>query len=392
MNASKRYKDIEMPFTCPETGRIFTHTRGLSIYITKTLRITQKEYYDKHINHKDNSCYFCGNKGKFISVTKGYRNLCEDNLCIKKSFNSFSVEGVMYRELCSREEAEKIFLIDKNKKELSQKKTIEKIKETNPDYDKQRSRNCKEFWIKKGYSEEESLLKVKEVMNEIHKKTFKKFKDNPDKYAAKYNNKIEYWLEKGYSEEESLKKVSERQTTFSKEICIEKYGELEGYKIWKERQNKWINTLDSKSDEEKMEINRKKLFNNSGYSKISQKLFWSIYNIFINNDIKFEELNGEVIRYDKINNKHYRYDYVDFTNKKVIEFNGDFWHCNPNFYMETHVHKIMNITTKELWKKDKIKNNWIKNRNYQVLVVWESEYKKYPQQTLEKCIEFINKK
>lgn len=77
MNASKRYKDIDMPYTCPETGRIFEHARGLSIYITKTLKISQSDYYNKYINHKDNSCFFCGVKGKFISVTKGYRNLCE---------------------------------------------------------------------------------------------------------------------------------------------------------------------------------------------------------------------------------------------------------------------------------------------------------------------------
>ena len=90
MNASKRYKDIDMPYTCPETGRIFEHARGLSIYITKTLKISQSDYYDKYINHKDNSCFFCGVKGKFISVTKGYRNLCEKKECIKSSFNSSS--------------------------------------------------------------------------------------------------------------------------------------------------------------------------------------------------------------------------------------------------------------------------------------------------------------
>ena len=35
----------------------------------------------------------------------------------------------------------------------------------------------------------------------------------------------------------------------------------------------------------------KKLFNNSGYSKVSQLLFWRIYDHFQDNNIKFEELN-----------------------------------------------------------------------------------------------------
>lgn len=150
--------------------------------------------------------------------------------------------------------------------------------------------------------------------------------------------------------------------------------------------------MDSKSEEEKIEISRKKMFNNSGYSKISQELFWKVYDNFKINEIKFEELNGEVIRYDKLNKRHYRYDYVDFTNKKVIEYNGDFWHCNPEKYDENHRHIITNKTAKELWNLDKIKSEWIIKRGYQVLTIWDSEYRKNPQQILEKCIKFINDK
>lgn len=388
--AKKRYKDIDFPFTCPVTNRDFNSPQGLSCYVTKTLKIDHQSYYDEYVNHRDDKCFFCGNKGKFISISKGYRNLCESKDCMKLSFNSHSVEGIMYRKFVSREEAEVIFEKE-NKRQLEERiKTQKKLRKNDPLWDKKRSRNCKEFWIEKGFSEEDAINKSKEVMNEIHEKTSHKLKSNPKKYASKYPTKVEYYLKKGYTESEAKKKISKIQNRFSKEICIQKYGDRKGIEIWLKRQEKWINTMDSKSDEEKVEINRKKLFNNSGYSKISQELFWKIHSNYKSNNIHFEELNCEVIRYDKKNEKHYRYDYVDFTLKKCIEFNGDYWHCNPIKYNENFNHPIIKMSANEIWEKDKMKIEWMENRNYSVLTIWESEYRKHPEETLKKCLSFLD--
>lgn len=389
MNATKRYKDIDLPFICPITKRSFDSTKGIAIYISKTLKMNHKEYYDLHINHRDKSCFFCGSEGKFISVGKGYRNLCEKEECIKKSFNSHSIEGMMYREMCSKEEAESKFNIENSRQLEERMETFSKLRKSNPNFDKERNQLCEEYWTKRGFSKEETKSKISEIRKGIVAKSSKTIRDNPKKYASKFPTKIEYYISRGYSEEEGRKIISEIQNRFSLNGCIEKYG-LEGQKIWKNRQEKWIKTLDDKSDKEKIEINRKKLFNNSGYSKISQNLFWDIYQNFNKNNIKFEELNGEVVLYNKSINKHYRYDYVDFTRKKIIEFNGDFWHCNPVKYEEDYHHKIMNLSAKSIWENDKIKIKWISDKGYNILVIWESEYRKSPQQTVNKCIEFIN--
>lgn len=391
INAAKRYSNISLPFTCPINNREFNSTQGLATYISRTLKMEHKEYYDKYIHHRDSSCFFCGDEGLFMSVGKGYRNLCQNPNCLKKSFVSHSVEGIMYRDLISREEAELKF-IENNSNQLEKRtQTFEKLRTDDKDWDKKRSRNCKEFYLNKGFTEEESINKAKEAMDDIHKKTFKKFKDDPEKYASKNPTKIEYYLKRGFSEKDASEKLSERQTTFSKEICIDKYGEENGLKIWQDRQNKWMKTLDEKTDDEKLIIKYKKLFNKSGYSKSSQKLFWNIYEYYKDPlDIKFEELNGEVVRYDKINKKHYKYDYVDFKRKKVIEFNGDFWHCNPLKYNEDFTHKILKKTAKEIWNNDRIKNTWFENRNYKVLVIWESEFTKNPKETIQKCLDFLN--
>jgi hypothetical protein len=389
-DAKKRYKDIDFPFTCPVTGRVFESAQGLSCYVTKTLKSNHEEYYLKWVNHRDSNCFFCNSKGHFISISKGFRNLCNSEECKKKSFSSNTVEGFMYRFNCSRADAEILFEKE-NVRQLEQRvKSHQKLRDADPLWDKRRSRNCQEFWISKGLSVEDAKIEVDKVMKEIHEKTSHKLKSNPDKYANKYPTKVEYYLKRGFTETEAKEKISIIQNRFSLKGCIEKFGESVGTLVWKKRQEKWKHTLDSKTDSEKIEINKKKLMNNSGYSKISQDLFWRVYDNFQSNDIHFEELNSEIIRYDKENKKHYKYDYVDFTTKKCIEFNGDYWHCNPMKYNEEFTHPIIKIKAKEIWEKDSLKNEWITQRGYKVLTIWESEYKKNPQQILEKCIKFIH--
>jgi hypothetical protein len=382
-NATKRYKEIDFPFTCPITNRIFNSGKGLSIYLTKTLKIDHSIYYNTYVNHRDSKCFFCRDKGEFISVSKGYRNLCSNEECVKKSFSSHSIEGLMYRNMCSRKEAEKIFEKE-NQRQLEERlKTQEVLRKEDPLWDKKRSRNCKEFWVEKGYSEDQAILKAQEVMNEIHEKTFKKFKENPNKYASKHTTKIEYYLKKGYSEEDAKKLLSERQTTFSLDICIEKYGEEKGKKIWLDRQLKWQRKL---SDNGNIK---------GGFSKISQKLFFSIlekYNDIEKKDVFFYTKNNEVILKNESN--LYLYDFTDIKKKKIIEYNGDQYHANPEIYKKDDFphpyHKTHNYTSEKIWERDKIKYELAILNNYDVLVIWDSEYRKNPEQTLEKCLNFLN--
>lgn len=389
-SAKKRYKDIPFPFVCPITNRSFDTSKGLSCYVTKTLKIEHEVYYDTYINHRDNTCFFCGGKGLFISISKGYRNLCQNSDCVKKSFNSCSVEGIMYKEMCSKDEAEILFKQHKSQVNELKIRAQDELRKSDPSWDKKRSRNCKEFWLNKGFSEEEALEKTKEVMKEVHEKTSFKLKSNKEKYKTKYPTKVEYYVNKGFSIDEAKKIISERQKTFSLDICVQKYGQVMGEKVFKERQYKWMSNLDSKPIEEKIEISRKKLMNHSGFSKISQKLFWSIFDNFQNNNIRFEELNSEIVRYDKEYKMHYKYDFVDFTTKKCIEFNGDYWHCNPNKYDESFIHPVSKIKALDVWKKDELKIKWMEDRGFKVMTVWEHDYKENPQQVLNKCIEFIH--
>ena len=121
------------------------------------------------------------------------------------------------------------------KKGLTKEESLFKIRS-------QRKLNL-EYWISKGYSEEISRIKQTEYQKEQSLKFKIKRDSNPDNYNDINTNQLKYWLNLGYSEDESKRKIIERQTTFSKKICISKYGEELGLKRWQNRQDKWIDSL-----------------------------------------------------------------------------------------------------------------------------------------------------
>jgi hypothetical protein len=84
---------------------------------------------------------------------------------------------------------------------------------------------------------------------------------------------------------------------------------------------------------------------------------------------------------------------VDNTNK-IIEFNGDFFHANPIKYNKNDIIKIAEncqFKAKDIWEKDFIKNETLKEKGYDVLTIWENDVIKNCNQELNKCIEFIKK-
>ena len=84
-----------------------------------------------------------------------------------------------------------------------------------------------------------------------------------------YNTKLKYYTDKGLDEESALRALYERQNVCSLSKFIKRYGEEEGLTKYKNRQQRWLKTLDKKSNEEKEIINIKKA------SKINYKTLWS---------------------------------------------------------------------------------------------------------------------
>ena len=59
----------------------------------------------------------------------------------------------------------------------------------------------------------------------------------------------------------------------------------------------------------------------------------------------------------------------------IIEYNGDYWHCNPKKYDPDYFNQKKQKTAKELWEYDKNKIDLIKENGYNLEIVWESDFK-----------------
>jgi len=50
------------------------------------------------------------------------------------------------------------------------------------------------------------------------------------------------------------------------------------------------------------------------------------------------------------------------------------------------------MTAKQIWDFDKKKISYIESIGYEVLVIWESDYKQNPEKIIQDCIDFLKNK
>ena len=381
-------------------------------------------------------------------VLKLDKNIRNDNETIKKEMESLMVklkeqEGVVSLSLMrgwlvknytfkTKKWGDIKYFIERG---WSEENALEEINKRNKEL-KQRNRLCEEYWVNKGYSKEEAIEEISKQQKKSSKcvKTYhgkskqmladkgyseeeikricltptniefwvnKGYSENDAKELISKNqieavkqvdfekrlipSNIEYWINKGYSKEEARQNVSEHQSTFSFQKCILKYGEEDGKKRFTGRQNKWLNSLLTNGN---MVI---------GYSKISQDLFYKILETYDINDrdkIYFATHNSE-FKLDKKEGGVWLYDFTDIKNKKIIEFHGDMFHGNPKKYnsMDNPHPFRKKITAQQMWDKDKRKLDVAIEKGFDVMVIWDSEYRwGNKQEIINKCISFLNKK
>jgi hypothetical protein len=178
---------------------------------------------------------------------------------------------------------------------------------------------------------------------------------------------IEYYEKRGMSYNDAVEARSSRQRAFSKKICIEKHGFDKGIEIWRARQERWLNTMFSKTPEEQAIINKKRLQTNGSISKIEQRFVGLLKEHFDHVETQF------VI--SKLDKKHFlKYD-VKIGNC-IFELNGSYWHANPKIYKENDVIKFPynhHVIAGDVWKRDAEKLRLARENGYQVCVVWDKE-------------------
>jgi hypothetical protein len=396
----------------------------------KLLNYNEKSKIESYEYDKDYSNLYLFNTIKFESIEKPNCRLCESDLILKKS--EIQDTPIYLIKKCSNDECNSNNTRNKNDRwfaflpEEEYNKVKNKLKSVKRAF-------SKEFWMRKGYSEEDSIKKVFEIQSENSKKfkgkrtgknkeilrkkgyteeqiervslspsnikfwTLKGHTEEEAKsiiskgqsHAAKFidtksrllPSNLDYWIKRGYNEEDSKKKVKESQTTFSKEKCIEKFGYEKGIEVFNNRTDKWLNSL---KDQDNIFI---------GYSKISQEMFTEISNR-LKGDFKYATNGGE-FKIPKSSGGFYFYDFVDENKKLIIEYNGDMYHANPDKFKEDdNPHPFRkNITSKEIWLKDQIKIKLAEELGYKVLIIWDSEYRykgfENKEKIIERCINFL---
>lgn len=220
--------------------------------------------------------------------------------------------------------------------------------------------------------------------------------------------KISYFIEMGMTEEEARIALSNRQSTFSLQKCIDLHGDEKGTEIWKDRQDRWQTTINSKSEEEKLEINQKKgvtlrnmvrkygdVEGEQRYKKWLKKVYNNnYYRFFSLESIKFFESFIPPNILDKSNHSENEWFLRDANNiyfydlkykNVIVEYNGHHVHPNTEILTEQELsnwkHAYNGSGYEQCVEKDRIKRELAINNGFIFFEVFSNDTKEVIEET-----------
>lgn len=311
---------------------------GLSRHLSRYHKnIDRQKYYDDNLKIGNNNCVICNKKTDFFNYVKGYNKFC--NYCNKRYFRKQSKEYWIYNYNYTEEEAkEKISQIQKtygNKNKLKTKEELRKL-----------SHWSKEYWMNRGLSEQDSIAKVSNINTEMSSRV----KERVSLYQRWSNNNL--------SLEEIEKRTNQWKQrlrySLSKDGFIDRYGLDLGLKKYnkfhiskKHTKQFYINKLGKIKGQIKYQSELYRLQNHMiklrsrGWSKISQELFWILFDnlkvkkyksYFATNDNGCKNYNGNFeYRVFYSFNKYHALDFYIPVLNKCIEYDCDYWHQDKEY-------------------------------------------------------------
>lgn len=184
------------------------------------------------------------------------------------------------------------------------------------------------------------------------------------------------------------------------EYFIDKFGEDEGKKAYLELNKKKAQTLENFIRVYGEDEGRKRYeeYCSKQYSNLSKRMFDTIQKVVGDFGIgaRYGDYECPINLYFDDGTCHVCYpDYLLHT--KIIEFNGDYWHGNPKYYKPDDVMqfiarqhtKYSGNRASDIWEYDKKKKDALEKLGYKVKVVWESDYNRDPEKTIDECVEFL---
>ena len=125
------------------------------------------------------------------------------------------------------------------------------------------------------------------------------------------------------------------------------------------------------SDETKLKISNAKLEQyKNGLVNLNRNFMsdgeYAIANFLKDKKIEFKQQ----FQIDKIS---FIYDFYLPLYNIIIEYNGDYWHVNPEIYNEDKV-IVDGKTANEIWEKDNLKKKIAEENGYKFYTIWEKDY------------------
>ena len=264
------------------------------------------------------------------------------------------------------------------------------------------------------YGETEGISRWNAYVNaqaETNTLDYKKKKYNwTDEQFAEYNKSravTEFNLIKKHGKDKGLviwNRYVERQrhAGCSLSYFVEKLGVDEGTEFYKNLNKKKILSLDNfilkygeESGTEHFERWVKKLGQEtSRHSKVSQDFFDEIISGIPaqqHEDIFYGRKNYEYVFCSKHTNRVSFADFYDISSNKIIEFYGDYYHCNPNKYAPDFFNNNTQLTAQEKWISDEHRIKILENEfGAEVLIIWEFDVRNSRKEVVNKCLKFLN--
>lgn len=181
------------------------------------------------------------------------------------------------------------------------------------------------------------------------------------------------------------------------EYFISKYGVTKGEEKWKEYNVAKSKPFDPTYIMEKYDCSLQKALDiiserkkSTNISKTEMLFIDKVLDIIP--DIKYTYKTKQFSMWSHQKNCIYMYDLACTKRKKIVEYNGDYWHCNPKIYESDYKLKQSNMRAEEIWDRDKDKISVAESRGFEVKVVWESDFLKDQTKILNEVRYFLDGK
>ena len=333
----------------------------------------------KEFHHSNTNKMYCSDECKEANKEKGVCPICGSTFVKNTSFQKYCSDKCRF---ISRDRIGRKRLIENSKKEYIGDEGVNYVE-------------CKICGQRMTFFSN-AHLKMHNITKEEYEKKYGEIISYPSEF-------IETYMQGDNNPNSSLNASSQERkerSPFSKEYYIKRnlpeedrnkfLESVAKNRSYNTRLDYYLNQGLSEEDAKETLAQRQRIGMGGAYSSVSQKMILEVLGDKKDSEKFFYGSKEKRLPYIKNGEtKYFMYDLTNDETKRIIEFNGDFWHGNPAKYDINEMNSVRNKTFKEIRKNDEYKYNVAINAGYAVMVIWESEYHKNHDEIIKRCKDFI---